>query len=546
MPSHATSTTLGGFALDAHHAMAWHDPNAKRPSGLQVAWRGMLLLAGFLLLSPVHAHPVPKSNHDRSIEVFFENGAAPDQIKVTVKYRLEVDETTVILEDMLPFRDVVDVTKFRGRPLDYYAEYARIYAPILAGNLLAKMNGKTITFTCISKLPTLVEDEDPKKKGEPLGHLRCVFVFQGIATVSEDKENDFKFREANFLLQEGKIDLSLKNKSDWRIVSKTEPDEKLKQLPVTEHKPGDDNRLREATAVLSLLPEQQPTPAKAVPDPAPQRPADDKHESGLLKLFFHTEYGLVMLFLLAAGFGAVHALTPGHGKTLVAAYLVGQRGTAWHAVVLGLVTTLTHTGVVLLIALGLWFLPESMSRDARVTVQKGLGLAMGLLVVSMGFWLLLTRLSGRADHIHIGGHLHHWDGHHHHHPSPPTPLPEGARGGKLTTPLPEGARGDAQVSAWGLIALGVSGGLVPCTDAIAMLVLAIGMNLFWLAFPLLLAFSAGLAGVLVLIGILVVRFRNFAGSHFGEGRFFRALPIVSALLVTALGFWLCYETIHGG
>ena len=93
--------------------------------------------------------------------------------------------------------------------------------------------------------------------------------------------------------------------------------------------------------------------------------------------------------------------------------------------------------------------------------------------------------------------------------------------------------------------LGMSGGIVPCTDAIAMLVLAVGMNLFWLAFPLLLAFSAGLAGVLVLVGILVVKFRAFAGSRWGEGRLVRALPIISAVLVTAMGFWLCYEAVQG-
>jgi nickel/cobalt exporter len=98
---------------------------------------------------------------------------------------------------------------------------------------------------------------------------------------------------------------------------------------------------------------------------------------------------------------------------------------------------------------------------------------------------------------------------------------------------------------WGLILLGMSGGLIPCTDAIAMLVLAVGMNLFWLALPLLLAFSAGLAGVLVLVGVLVVKFRHFAGSRWGEGRLVRALPIVSAIMVTVMGFWLCYEAVQG-
>lgn len=96
---------------------------------------------------------------------------------------------------------------------------------------------------------------------------------------------------------------------------------------------------------------------------------------------------------------------------------------------------------------------------------------------------------------------------------------------------------------WALTVLGISGGLIPCWDAIALLVLAVGMNLFWLALPVLLAFSAGLAAVLVLIGIAVVKFRGLLGS--GEGRVICALPILSAIVVTLMGFWICYEAVNG-
>src|SRR5262249_34055315 len=157
------------------------------------------------------------------------------------------------------------------------------------------------------------------------------------------------------------------------------------------------------------------------------------------------------LLLMAAAFGAVHALTPGHGKTLVAAYLVGERGTAWHALVLGIVTTLAHTGAVLVLALVLpVFFPNSLEHAVGT-----LGLIAGLLIVGLGFWLLLRRLRGRADHFHLGGHAHH---HHHHgdhfhdahghaHPLPNTGGPVGW---------------------WGLVLLGLSGGMVPCVDAIVM------------------------------------------------------------------------------
>jgi len=106
-------------------------------------------------------------------------------------------------------------------------------------------------------------------------------------------------------------------------------------------------------------------------------------------------------------------------------------------------------------------------------------------------------------------------------------------------------RSPATIGGWrGLIALGISGGIVPCYDAIVMLIFAISARRLWLALPLLLAFSAGLAGVLMVIGVLVVQVKGFAASRLGKSGLFKALPIVSALLVTGLGMWLCYRSVH--
>src|SRR5262249_19033555 len=159
-------------------------------------------------------------------------------------------------------------------------------------------------------------------------------------------------------------------------------------------------------------------------------------------------------------FGAAHALTPGHGKTLVAAYLVGERGTAVHALILGLVTTATHTGAVLLLAaLLLFFFPHAVPHD----VQLVLGLVGGLLVAALGLWLLLRRLSGGPDHVHFGG------GHHHHHHGQHHSDHYHDEHGHVH-PLP--AVG-GPVGWWGLVVLGVSGGIIPCWDAILMLGFAI-------------------------------------------------------------------------
>ena len=141
--------------------------------------------------------------------------------------------------------------------------------------------------------------------------------------------------------------------------------------------------------------------------------------------------GLLVLLLLAAfGWGALHALSPGHGKAMVAAYLVGTRGSTRDALILGATVTVTHTaGVVALgfVALGLsaWVLPE--------TLYPWLTLVSGLMVVGVGLAVLRRRARRPAPHHH-----HHDHDHDHDHDSPPQPARDGRLGGP--DPLPVRAR----------------------------------------------------------------------------------------------------------
>src|SRR5262245_24663690 len=89
-----------------------------------------ITLCGLLAPEFAHAHPVPRSNHDRTIVVRLQREPKADQVRVTVAYRLEVDELTVILEDMRPFADEVDFAKYRGKVDEFYGEFTRLYAPI--------------------------------------------------------------------------------------------------------------------------------------------------------------------------------------------------------------------------------------------------------------------------------------------------------------------------------------------------------------------------------------------------------------------------------
>jgi ABC-type nickel/cobalt efflux system permease component RcnA len=485
---------------------------------------------------PAHAHPVPKDNHDRTIVVRLSREADGDQVIVTVAYRLEVDEWTVIEQDMPPFADEIPFEKFGRRKIDeFFGEFTRIYAPILARKLRAEIDGKPLTFACVKRAHA-VRDE----QGQLLGHLRCDFEFRAAAPVAPGKPHRFQFREGNYLLQKGLIDVSLSASDRLRLLESVAPSEELKKRAVNLQAPGDDDRLREVSATFELTAAAAGGPSTQAQPPR-SRPGGQDH-AGLLQIFLHSDHAFWVLLLIAAWAGAVHALTPGHGKTLIAAYLIGERGSAWHALVLGLVTTFTHTAVVIVVALGLWlFYPGKLPESESQSLQTGLQVAMGLLVACMGVWLLLRRLSGKADHVHIGGHSHHHHHHghlhhHHDHDHAHADHDHDAEGNVLPRKEPVGW--------WGLIVMGMSGGIVPCWDAILVLLLAVGLNELWLALPLVLAFSAGLASVLVLIGVLVVHVRGFATSRWGEGRFVRALPIVSAVAVTVLGFWLCYDAVH--
>jgi ABC-type nickel/cobalt efflux system permease component RcnA len=161
-------------------------------------------------------------------------------------------------------------------------------------------------------------------------------------------------------------------------------------------------------------------------------------------------------------------------------------------------------------------------------LQVTLELTGGLLITGLGVWLLLRRLSGGADHFHLGSHSHHQAPAHSDHNSSND----------------EGGSPSRRVRWVSLVVLGINGGIVPCWDAIAMLVLAVALNLLWLALPLLLAFSAGLAAVLIVIGILVVRARKLLGGPWEASRLFRILPLISAALIAAMGLWMCYDSLH--
>lgn len=265
------------------------------------------------------------------------------------------------------------------------------------------------------------------------------------------------------------------------------------------------------------------------------------------------------LLAIAGAFvwGAMHALSPGHGKTIVGAYLVGSRATPQHALFLALTTTVTHTAGVFAVGGATLFASHLVSPEL---LQPWLNLISGLVVVAIGWKLASSRLppaiaqlrraivpSQPVDLLSRGS----WErelsrvetkggwtgGHHHHH--------EGDRG---HSHLPPGADG-SPVTWQSLLALGISGGILPCPSALVMLLSAVALGSVGLGMTLVVAFSLGMAGVLTAIGLSLVYGRHLfeqlpmIRQNGGTRGVVKVLPAVSAMLVVLLGLGITGQAL---
>lgn len=322
------------------------------------------------------------------------------------------------------------------------------------------------------------------------------------------------------------------------------PDEKTGGIPILR---SDKTRALPEPQVAALEPRaiqsfpEVPGPGGAGPaiSGQPQQSTIQRGERELGELIHRRELSptmIVIALILAAFYGAGHALTPGHGKTIVAAYLVGSRGTVWHAVYLGLVVTLTHMGSVFIIGLVALQLQSSLIQGNLVPVMECIS---GLLIVVIGLYLFLSRYRSliRMRTLASLG-VEHGDHHHHHHDHP---HPHSHASHTHSHQIP------ADASVWNLLVLGISGGMVPCPTAIVVLMVAIGVGRTAFGLMLIAAFSAGLATVLIVIGVLMVTAKHLLDRFSYSGRVIQILPVFSGALITFIGFWLTgYALVRAG
>lgn len=363
------------------------------------------------------------------------------------------------------------------------------FADTLARKLELRLDGRRVPLEVIDRQAIF----SPGAGG--LETLRFEAVYRAVGSGSS-----LEVRDRNYASRRG-----------WReLVVRARDGAELRSASVPAETRSDDLRsypdallsVSRATARFTLG--DEPAAAPALGDAG----ARETRDGGFESLIAERDLGagtIALSLLLAAFWGAAHALTPGHGKAIVAGYLVGSRGKPRHAVALGLIVTVTHTiGVYLLgvvtLALSAFVVPERL--------YPWLTLASGLLVVGVGASVLRNRVRHRRAQAH---------GHHHHH--------------------------DHDHDVRGLLGVGIAAGLLPCPSALVVLLSAIALHRVGLGLALIAAFSVGLAATITSIGLVAVLARRAFGRLRLDGPLVSALPAVSAALILALGIGLTIDAL---
>jgi nickel/cobalt exporter len=377
------------------------------------------------------------------------------------------------------------------------------YARELERQLVLTLDGRRLPLQLVSRRVT----SRPGAGGLPTLRLDAVYRAAGSGTA-------LTFRDTSFPGRIGWREVTIRGRDGGRVVAANVPprsaSDVLRSYQRDQLRSPLDVSTAEATIDLGSAPAEAPT-VETVHAPG--------HAGGGFAALIEqgdVTVGVLLLSLLIAMFwGAAHALTPGHGKAMVAAYLVGTKGTARHAFLLGGTVTVAHTAGVF----GLGFVTLGLSAFVvPETLYPWLTLVSGVLVVVVGASVLRQRLrSQRHARAHYNHHHHEHDHGHH----------------------------DHALTSKGILGVGIAAGLLPCPSALVVLLSAIALHRIGLGLALIVAFSFGLAATITAIGLVAVLARQTFGRVALDGPLVRALPAVSAALILTVGLVITARALPG-
>jgi nickel/cobalt transporter (NicO) family protein len=450
----------------------------------------LAVVAGFAAPSAL-AHDIPNQRVDRSIQATVTPG------RLRIDYEVGLTELTLTQE----LRSLVGSRPGAERS-EWLALYGQVTGPMNAKGFLVAVDGAPVILSATGH--SLSVEEHPRYTF----HLEAKIPDAGRLSI----------RDTNFVSSEGTSRLAIRGRDGVRLEGYDGPpdvenvpirpvwelsdseERQTKQVEIRYRGPNDGEkrpaeRARPST-VDSTVPRQIETIA---PSASPN--GIDRRSWGVSRLLDDsTHLSSAMLLAIALGLGAAHAIQPGHGKTLVTAVALGPDARFYQPVLLGLATTIAHLSSVLLIAVVLWY--TGTSRVA--TIHQGLTQGAGFVIASAGLWRLGRHLAGYGEH-------------------------------EIET------LGDVNRSNLGLIGLGLAGGLVPCWDAVGLLVIAAAIGRLAAGVGLVLAFSAGMAAVLVVVGSLAWKVKSATVGLDAAPIWQRRLGILCGAVLTVIGLWLFFQ-----
>lgn len=443
----------------------------------------MLAVWSVAVLSPVQgfSHDIPNERVDRSIQV----EVGPNRLRIG--YEVGLSELT-LAQDL---RNLLGTLPGSDRQA-LFERYGRETGPLNARGLLVTVDGRDqeLRFQDF----TLAVEEHPRY----LFHFEANLPPRGRLVV----------QDTNYVASEGTSRLALRASAGVEVRGYDGPGDvdQVPIRPVWRLNDAEERRTKRVevdfgppTLALTSPPPRAPAPSRpttSTPSVAAQSP-DSRKRDGLSRLLDRPA-GLTLLglWLTALGLGAAHAVQPGHGKSIVAAAMVGERGEWGRGLLLAAITTLAHFGVVVLLAAAIW-----VTRSSRYAeIHSGLAGVAGFLIAAVGLWRLGRHLGGYGEHA--------------------------------------GASEAVAIGGRGLIGLGLAGGLVPCWEAVVLVVLAELAGRLALGIFLLTGFSLGMGAVLVAVALLAGRLRELVPGRLRGADWERGLGIAGGLALSAIGLYL--------
>jgi nickel/cobalt transporter (NicO) family protein len=427
-----------------------------------------LVLAGSTLSV---AHDIPNARVDRSIQASLDPG------RLRVDYEVSLSELT-LTQDLRQLIGELPGADRQG----WFQEYGRVTGPLNAKGFLVAVDGNEVELKSTGF--DLVVEGHPRYTF----HIEAEVPLQGRLTLND----------TNYVASEGTSRLALRPADGVTVRGDALPTDvnQIPIRPVWQLSDPEERRTRRLT--VEFLSKTNLEPVTIVPTTRPSAQARPSPTTDGLSRLLDDVGSRAWPALLIAAFllGAVHAIQPGHGKTIVAASSLEAGGGPFRGALLGLLTAMAHMGSVALIAFALWATRAVRPADVHLALAR----SAGFVIAAIGLWRLGRHLAGFSERIAE-----------HSHPT-------------------SGAQS--------LIPLALAGGIVPCWDAVVLVILAEAIGRLTLGLALLAAFSLGMAAVLVAIGVAASRFRQAFARSESRGKWERRLGIGGGIVLSLIGVLL--------